>query len=187
MPSACSSCPGSVVMFGTWMIYNLYPLIMRHVYQYRCRLIVALLRHRSRGWASHFTPGPEFWDKKIGDAWVLTIGNIMTVVSIGGLALWAYLDTGHNALFVPITFLLQPIAWSPLIVAATALTGGLATMSEGEAMGIFNATTALASVVSALAAGFLADHYGYAPVVLLAAVICAVGLVIGLFILRFKD
>lgn len=175
-----------VVMFGTWMIYNLYPLIMNHVYHINAGLS-SLYYAVGAGVGIGFYAWSGVLGQKIGDAWILTIGNIMTVVSIGGLALWAYLDTGHNALLVPLTFLLQPIAWSPLIVAATALTGGLATIPEGEAMGIFNATTALASVLSALAAGFLADHFGYALVVLLAAIICAGGLAIGLPILQFKD
>ena len=87
---------------------------------------------------------------------------------------WGYCFQGAVILgLVPIL-----VSWSPLIVAATALTGRLTTIGQGAGMGVFNATTAIAAVSSAVIGGPLAQHTGYAQVAWLAAATATVGIVL---------
>jgi DHA1 family tetracycline resistance protein-like MFS transporter len=108
--------------------------------------------------------------KRIGDGWVVAIGTIMTLVSVAALALLAYVNSGLNQWLVPIMYILIPIAWSPLIVGGNAWTAKLATFEEGEALGTFNAATAVASVISAFTAGLIAHSFGYGMVLIIGAV-----------------
>jgi predicted MFS family arabinose efflux permease len=59
-------------------------------------------------------------------------------------------------------------------------------MEEGEAMGIFNATTAIASVVSAIAAGQLADRFGFAVVPVVAAMMVVASIVLAIPLLTSR-
>ncbi|MFP4332221.1 MAG: hypothetical protein ACLFQJ_02895 [Campylobacterales bacterium] len=52
-----------------------------------------------------------------------------------------------------LAFMLIPASWSPLIVGGTAWSVGLSSLNQGETLGIFNSTLALACVISALGAG----------------------------------
>ncbi|MCK4722592.1 MAG: hypothetical protein KAT75_04780, partial [Dehalococcoidia bacterium] len=108
--------------------------------------------------------------KKIGDGWVVIIGTIMTVVSVAGMAILAYVHTGFNQWLVPVVYILIPIAWSPLIVGGTAWAAQLATFEEGEALGSFNGMTAVAAVIAAFAAGLVAHHFGYGMILVVATV-----------------
>jgi MFS family permease len=115
---------------------------------------------------------------RIGDDRVVLLGMLMTLASAAAMAFLAYVHTGANAWLVPLVFIWLPVAWSPLIVAGTALTAQLAqpqNVPEGEAVGLYNATTAVAFVLSALAAGVIADLTSYGIVLILAAAISAGG------------
>ena len=121
--------------------------------------------------------------KQIGDGWVVIIGTIMTLISVAALATLSYVQTGLNQWLVPIMYILIPIAWSPLIVGGTAWTAQLATFKEGEALGSFNAATAVAAVIAAFAAGFVAHTFGYGMILIIAtiasflAIICFIPLI----------
>ncbi|MHB1515144.1 MAG: MFS transporter [Acidiferrobacteraceae bacterium] len=56
------------------------------------------------------------------------------------------------------------LAWPALSVSGTALAGRLSPLSEGEAIGLFNASTAIATISGTLAGGPLAATLGYAAV-----------------------
>ena len=80
----------------------------------------------------------------------------------------------------------MPIAWSPLIVGGTGLAGKLAPMEEGEAMGIFNATTAVASVLSVIGAGQLAHRFGFGVVPVVAALVVVASIVLAVPLLATR-
>lgn len=158
------------VMFGQLIVMNLYPLLMREAYGIDARL--SSLYYAIAAVVGIFAYAPSgALGKRIGDAWVVMIGILMTLVSAIGMSVLAYTKTGGVAWLAPLSFGLMPVAWSPLIVGGTGLTGKLAPMAEGEAMGIFNATTAIASVLSAIGAGQLAHQFGFGLVPVVAAVI----------------
>jgi predicted MFS family arabinose efflux permease len=114
--------------------------------------------------------------KKIGDGWVVIIGTIMTLVSVAALSILAYVHTGFNQWLVPIMYILIPIAWSPLIVGGTAWAAQLATFTEGEALGSYNGTTAVAAVVAAFTAGLVAHDFGYGMILIIGTAACILAL-----------
>ena len=73
--------------------------------------------------------------RRIGDGPVLVIGVLMTLVSMLGMTLLAYVSTGDNWWMSQAAFVFMPVAWSPLIVAGTAYTAELATMPRGQRPG----------------------------------------------------
>ncbi|HSB80927.1 MAG TPA: hypothetical protein VLM91_19260 [Candidatus Methylomirabilis sp.] len=59
-----------------------------------------------------------------------------------------------------LAFLFVVLAWSLLSVSGTALTAELSPGGEGQAMGLFNATTAVAGVIGAALGGWVAGRGG---------------------------
>lgn len=166
-----------LVLFGTGLIYNLYPLLMRQAFGIGAG--TSSLYYAVAATLGIFAYAPSgTLGNRIGDDRVVLLGMLMTLTSAGGMAFLAYVYTGVNAWLVPLAFVLLPVAWSPLIVAGTALTAQLAqprNVPEGEAVGLYNATTAVASVLSAFAAGVIADLTSYGVVLILAAATSAGG------------
>ncbi len=164
-----------VVMFGTWLVYNLYPLVMKDVYGIGAGL-------SSLYYAVGAFLGIFFYalsgslGKKIGDINVYLVGIIASLISMGSMSLLIFIETNLTWLLAPLSFIIMPIAWSPLIVAGMALTAELSPVEQGEAMGIFNASSAIASVLSALAAGVLASQFGYQVIIPTAFVVTIIGM-----------
>jgi len=65
------------------------------------------------------------------------------------------------------------VAWPLLGVSGTALAAQLAPGEKGEALGLFNASTALASAVGAFLGGWAMDVVGYGTVCMVGAVTVA--------------
>lgn len=149
-----------LIQFGTWIIYNLYPLFMKSAYGISAGPASAYYAVAAFLGVFAYAPSGGL-GKRIGDGRVVMLGAVLTLASQIGLGVLAYVDTGFNAWLAPIMFIIQPIAWSPLIVAGTAFAAQLADFDEGTAVGLFNATTAIAAVLSAFLAGFLAEGMGY--------------------------
>jgi len=163
------------VMLATWLIGVLYPLLMKSAFDisysmsslyYAVGAVIGIFVYMPSGALG----------KRIGDGWVVIIGTAMTLVSVAGLALLAYVHTGFTQWLAPIMYILIPIAWSPLIVGGTAWAAQLATFKEGEALGSYNATTAVAAVIAAFAAGFLAHNFGYGMVLIISTAACLLAL-----------
>jgi len=70
-------------------------------------------------------------------------------------------------------FVVLVVAWPLLGVSGTALAAQLAPGEKGEALGLFNASTALASAIGAFLGGWAMDVVGYGTVCMVAAVIVA--------------
>ena len=68
-------------------------------------------------------------------------------------------------------FVVLVIAWLLLGVSGTALAAQLATGEKGEALGLFNASSSLASAVGAFLGGWAMDIFGYGNVCMVGAVI----------------
>ena len=77
-----------------------------------------------------------------------------------------------------LSFVVMVNTWPFLSVAATVLVASLATMAEGEAMGIYNAFSAVMATIGALLSGLLAAQFGYAVLPLGATVIGVIAIVV---------
>jgi predicted MFS family arabinose efflux permease len=93
----------------------------------------------------------------------------MSLVAGLGMFILALFPFSADAYLVPITFMFLPVAWSPLIIVGTALVSKISSLSQGAALGIFTSVTAMASLIAALSAGFVADNIGFIYVLLLSA------------------
>lgn len=170
-------------MLGSWLIYNLYPLLMQSAYGINASL--SSLYYAVAAGIGIFVYAPSgILGHKIGDGPVVMLGILASIISAGAMAFLAHFDTQYNSWLVPAFFILMPVAWSPLIVAGTALTAQLATIAEGTAMGVFNATTAIASVLAALGAGYIAEFTGYKAVPIVAVVLLLLSAAVLLPVLR---
>jgi len=176
-----------LMMLGTFMIYNLYPLLMKSSFRLQPEL-------SSLFFAIGATLGVVFYPlsgilaKKIGDNRVLLFGYFLTLASVLLLSFCAYIDLPWiwTTLIVALAVILLTVAWSPLIVAGTAETANLAIVEEGEALGLFNATTAIASILAAVLAGQIAEKVSYNAVAAAACFIVIASQILFLPLLRRK-
>ncbi|MFN2342930.1 MAG: MFS transporter [Desulfonatronovibrio sp.] len=175
-----------LLMLGTWMIYNLYPLLMKNAFNIPAGL--SSLYYGIAATIGIFFYAPcGSWAVKYGSSKVVLMGIIATLISISGMAVLLLFGQNIQAWLVPPVFILLPVAWSPMIVAGTALTGKLCSGSQGSAMGLFNAATAVASVSAALIAGGLAQKLGYGAICWTAASVVGIGLLLFMPVLRHSQ
>jgi MFS family permease len=103
---------------------------------------------------------------------VLCAGFTARAVAIGILAVTFLSEFGG----VPLTlagFVILVVTWPLLAVSGTALAAELAPGEEGEALGLFNASSSLAGAVGAFLGGWGMDAAGYGTVCLVSAVVVA--------------
>ncbi len=164
------------VMLATWLLGALFPLVMKDALGVSYRL--SSLYYALGAAIGIFAYAPSgTLGKKIGDGWVVIIGTIMSLFALSCMTFLSYVKPGTNAWLIPLVYIPIPIAWSPLMVGGTAWVAQLATFEEGEALGFFNAATAVSSVISAFGAGLLGHHLGYGSVLLVGAVSSALAIV----------
>lgn len=161
-------------MFGTWLLYNLYPLLMKSAYDIGADNSSTVYALAAVIGVFFYAPSGKL-GKKMGDVAVVMLGTVVTLVCLVAMSLLAWWQPANAMWWAALAFTPIPVAWSPLIVTGTAAAAQLSSLNEGKALGIFNATTAIASVLSALAAGWIADLLSYTWVLILAAVSTAIG------------
>ena len=170
------------VMLGNWLIYNLYPLLMKSVFDVSTSMASLTFAIGATA-AIPACPLSGWLANKIGEVWVLIIGMILSLIAGLGMFL-CYLFPFTGAVYVAsAAFICLPIAWSPLVIIGTALVTRMSSMSQGESMGIFTSATAGASLVAAIAAGYIADTLGFDMVLLISAIMTVISLGL-IFILK---
>ncbi len=162
---------------GSSAFFALYPVLMDRVYGVPANL-------SSSGYAIAAGLGLAFytiagrWSDRLGPTLVMQIGLVLRLLAFLSLLLLVMIHLiGALALA---GFLFVVLAWSLLSVSGTALTAKLSPVGEGEAMGIFNAVTALSSVVGAAFGGWVAGKWGYNGATVLATVGVGLGLILTL-------
>lgn len=161
-------------MFGTWLLYNLYPLLMKSAYDIGADKSSTVYALAAVIGIFFYAPSGKL-GKKMGDVAVVMLGTVVTLVCLVAMSLLAWWQPANAMWWAALAFTPIPVAWSALIVTGTAAAAQLSALNEGKAIGIFNATTAIASVLSALAAGWVADLLRYTWVLILAAIATAIG------------
>jgi len=101
---------------------------------------------------------------------VLQVGFAARAAAIAALAV-ASLSGARGVPRALAGFVVLVIAWPLLSVSGTALAAQLATGEKGEALGVFNASSSLASAVGAFLGGLAMDVVGYGTVCMVGAVI----------------
>ncbi|MDR3575894.1 MAG: MFS transporter [Anaerolineaceae bacterium] len=159
---------------GAAGVFSLFPIWMEKVYAVNTTVsstgfalaagLGLALYSPSGSWTRRFGAGPVL-RAGLGVRLLAFLG--LLVLGISGLAL------GWLAL---VLFMLIVVAWSPITVSGTDWAARLSTIGEGEGLGIFNASTAVAGVAGSVLGGWAAGQWGYPAV----SVLGAAGVVIGL-------
>ena len=101
------------------------------------------------------------WATRIGTARVYRAGLSLRVAGFVVLLLPELFPCGHRMAFGIVGFVPIVLGWPIISVSGTNLAARLAPFSEGSAMGLLNASLALAAVVGVFASGPLVRWFGY--------------------------
>jgi predicted MFS family arabinose efflux permease len=85
-----------------------------------------------------------------------------------------------------ISFVLIVLAWSLLSVTGTEITAQFSEEHEGEGLGLFNASTAVAGVLGAVIGGWSAGRWGYEIVPVLGIIGALAGILLTGVVMRMK-
>jgi hypothetical protein len=164
-----------VTFGGGAAIFSLYPVLMQQAYGVAPTLSSAGYAVAAGLGLALYSPA-GMWSSHLGAARVLRIGYLIRLLAFLTLVGLASVPFGLRGWIALPSFVFVVLAWSLLSVSSTALAAQLAPFGEGEAMGLFNAVTALAGMLGAILGGWVAGEWGYTTVAALAAVATAAGL-----------
>ena len=160
---------------GAAAFFSLYPVLMQQVYGVGSGTSSIGFAVAAAAGLALYAPAGR-WAERFGPMRVLQAGLGMRGLAFLGLFL---LGVGHfpaQGVLAILGFLVVVLAWSLLSVSGTALAAQLSPTGEGNGIGIFNASSALAGVVGAAGGGWLAKQWGEDAVTIFGVV----GIVIGL-------
>jgi MFS family permease len=162
---------------GVAAFFSLYPVLMNHVYGVNPSISSVGFAVAATAALFLYAPSGK-WSKKIGAMNVLRTGLIIRIFAFLVLFVIGIISLEINGPMALVAFGLAVIAWSLLSVAGTEITAQFSAEHEGEGLGLFNASTAVAGVAGAVIGGWSAGIWGYTIVPVLG--IC--GAVIGLLL-----
>jgi MFS transporter, DHA1 family, tetracycline resistance protein len=156
------------------LVYDLFPLMMRNLFGIHPGISALYYAVAAGICVFLYTPAGKL-GSRYGTNTIALCGVVMTFISILLMAFFS-MFTNHFVIWflAPLSFMILPCSWAPLIVAGTALTSELATMENGSALGLFNSAYAIGVVLSAFIAGAMAMSFGYQAILILAAIIAFV-------------
>jgi len=93
--------------------------------------------------------------------WMLRLGLLLRLTALLALFGLALLSSPARDVLALVLFLVVVLSWSLLVVASTDRAAELAAFPEGEALGLYGATGAVAAVIGSLLGGILAVSLGY--------------------------
>ncbi len=166
---------------GSAAMFSLFPVLMHEAYGISPAVSSVGFAVAAGLGLVLYTPAGR-WSEGSGPSSVLRTALLVRVLAFVGLFGLASAPSGPLALLALPAFALVVLAWSLLSVSGTALTARLSPVGEGIGMGLFNATTALASVIGAVLGGLVAGLIGYAAVLGLAVAGNVLGLLLVLAI-----
>ncbi len=160
---------------GSTAFFSQYPVLMQKVYgippdiSSAAFAVVAglgLMLYSPAGtWSENYSPGR-----------VIQVGLGMRWLAYIGLFSLGFMHFGLQNILAIFAFAFVVCAWSLLSVSGTTLAAQLSPVGEGEGLGIFNATFAIAGVIGASLGGWVAELWGYHFIAGLAVVGITLGL-----------
>jgi MFS family permease len=162
---------------GSSAFFTFYPLLMVHAYGIRLWAASAVLAALTAARLPLFGPSGALC-RRYGSRAIFRVFLVIRGVSFLGLFILAYFRGPAASALTFLLLSVMTVAWPLGSVSATELSAELAVNSEGEAMGLFNAASAAASLAGALLGGGLVAALGYGSIAALAAACCAGALVL---------
>jgi DHA1 family tetracycline resistance protein-like MFS transporter len=165
-----------VTFSGSSAFFSFYPVLMRQLFRVAPGLSSVGFALAAGLGLTLYSPAGH-WSDRFGSTRVLKAALGVRLLAFSSLLVLgvAHFSQGWLAL---LSFLFVVLAWSLLSVSGTALTARLSPVGEGEGMGIFNATTALAGTVGAVLGGWASGYWGYNAAIAVAVVGVAGGLLL---------
>ncbi len=164
---------------GCAALFSLYPVVMQRSYGVAPGLSSVGFAVSAAAGLLLYAPAGR-WSSGGRSVTVLRVGIAARLAAFAALSLLAFsrgISQGWPALG---SFLVVVLAWSVLSVASTALVAEMHAKgkNEGEGIGLFNASTALAGVIGSVGGGLAAGAWGFGAVPVVALAGTAAGLVI---------
>jgi DHA1 family tetracycline resistance protein-like MFS transporter len=168
---------------GSAAMFSLYPVLMERLYEIEPAASSAGFALAAGLGLMLYAPAGR-WSEKRGAGVVFQYGLVLRIAAFGALIALPFSALPGRGPIAMLLFLVIVLAWSLLSVSSTALVASLSTQAEGEAMGVFNAVTALSGVIGAGLGGWLAQAWGYGTIPVMGVAGTASGLLIMLILSR---
>jgi predicted MFS family arabinose efflux permease len=146
---------------GAAAMFSLYPVLMQQLYGVSPGLSSTGFGVAAGLALALYSPAGR-WCGSYGPMRVLRIALSVRLLAFVGLLALGLTPPGDGRWLALLGFLFVVLSWSLLSVSGTAVTAQLVPANEGQAMGRFNATTAVAGVLGAVLGGWCAGRWGYA-------------------------
>lgn len=154
-----------VATAGAGTFFALYPVLMRQIYGLPPIIASTGFALAAGGGLLLYSPAGS-WSQRYQSLHIAQLGLGFRMLAF--LGLWVLgIQHAMPVLALPL-FGVIVLSWSLISVSSTAFTAEHAPVNEGAALGLFNASTALANLVGAALAGWVASRFGYQAIALLA-------------------
>ncbi len=167
---------------GSSAVFSLYPVLMQQLFGIVPAVSASAFAVAAGLGLALYSPAGK-WSTSTSSLEVLGVAAGIRLTAIIILLALGLIGLGQSGWIALLPFTVIVLTWPLWIVSGTALTAHLATVDEGEAMGIFNATAGIAGVLGAILGGWTANYLGYRMVPAVAAVGVGLGLLVALCIL----
>ena len=171
---------------GPAALFSQYPILMQKLFGVTpATASIAFAIIAGLG-LSLYTPAGR-WSEHYGAGRILRVSLGLRLLALAGM-LWLALmpASGIAGLLALLAFAFIVWAWSLMNVSGTALAASLSPVGEGEGLGIFNATTAIAGVIGAVLGGWAAVAWGYNSIVTMALLGVTLGLGLSFLVKSFS-
>jgi len=170
-----------VAFAGPAAFFSQYPILMQKLYAVvPAASSIAFATIAGLGLTLYSPAGR--WSEHFSGARILRLSLGLRWLAFAGLLSLAFLRAGTGiGLLALLAFGFVVWAWSLMSVSGTALAARLSPLGEGQGMGLFNATTAVAGVLGAVLGGWAAEAWGYRSILVLALLGVSLGLGLSIF------
>ena len=146
---------------GIAAFFAYFPLAMKTAYNVAPG-VTSLVYAVAGGISMVLYSGSTKLSNRFGVAVVYRWGIMLRLVGFIVLLLLIFLHIPERSLIASAAFAIIILAWPILSVTGTTLTADITPVSEGEAMGLFNSSGAIGTVIGTLLGGLLVQYLGYA-------------------------
>jgi len=145
---------------GGATLFSFYPLVMHHVFALSAGIASLAYAGAVAARVLLFRPAAA-GTRRLGATAVFRIGVAVRLAAFLALAVTAVTQPPHRDALAFVAFAVAVMAWSLLGVSGPDLAAETATLPKGQAMGLYSAFGAVASVCGALLGSAVATTLGY--------------------------
>ncbi len=152
--------------FGVAAFFAYFPILMKSAY-FVSPGLTSLIYAIAGGIGIALYTGSTKLSNRFGVKKVFRYGIMFRLTGFLLLLIMIYTPSSITPLIACVGFTFIVLAWPVISVSGTTLTAELTPVSEGEAMGLYNASSAIATVIGTFAGGPLVNIIGYSAISIL--------------------